>query len=521
MDVMEIDAASNTQVEKIRDFIVDKVHFAPARARFKVYIIDEVHKLSSASFNALLKTLEEPPPHVVFILATTHPHELLPTILSRCQRYDFRPFSLGQIRGHIDHVAAQEGFSLEPEASLCLARAAGGSMRDALVLLEQACAYCGQAVTTQAVTQMLGWLPAQTLEEALQHLQQGEAGRMMLMLQSLAETGQDFVRFVDQLVDQLRLLMLLKVQAVDSTYQELPENQQQSLVELAKALALPQILAWLRSLIDAQQAIREGGNPRLLCEMAMVQLASGAATTAPPPALEALQKRVEALEARPPAGGGVKPQTFAPPPMSTRPPEKAKTPESVPVKTPEPSTDPPGADEGPFRNPLTGGQTRARPPAPDKASAPPPDEQAVDAPKPPPVQSTQTRPPAPASKAGGEIDETDRPQDRALLKEFWTTLLSRVKQSNARLFAVLQEAWPDRFEPPRLLVLLPKDHQFHRDRIWESRSLIEQLSQELLGKEVKLECQFDTTGRKPSGDEEHRAMVKKASGLFAGKIVQP
>lgn len=537
LDVLEIDAASHTQVDKIRDFIVDKVHFAPARARFKVYIIDEVHKLSSSSFNALLKTLEEPPPHVVFVLATTHPHELLPTILSRCQRYDFRPFSLGQIRAHLNHVATTEGFVLEPEAGLALARAAGGSMRDALVLLEQAYAYCGDAVNTAAVIQMLGWLPAETLEHALGHLQRGEAGAIMGLLQSLAENGQDFVRFVDQMVDQLRILMLLKVQAADSTFHELPEGQQQSLTELAKTLGLPQILAWLRALIDSQQAIREGATPRLLCEMTLVQLASGSAAAAAGPGLEALQKRVEALEngarqgapAGKPAAGFVPPRpnldaprppvpapaAFAPPPPREAspafvppPPRESETFTPAPPREAAASSPrEPVAEkvEGPFVNPLEMGKTSARTPSP--APAPPPTRSEAPAP----------RPAAPAPVRNGSQSMNLSP----MLKDFWLNFLGQVNQKDKRLFALLQEAWPAEFTPPNLLLLLPDGHKFHRDNILQSRSLLEPMCKELLGQEVKLDCQFDATGRKASGDDEHRALVKKASGLFAGKIVQP
>ena len=138
LDVFEIDAASHTQVDKIRDFIVEKVHFTPVSARYKVYIIDEVHKLSTSSFNALLKTLEEPPSHVVFVLATTHPHEMPSTILSRCQRYDFRPLTAGEAEKHLLMIAGEEKINLEIDAARQLARAADGSLRDALVLFEQA-----------------------------------------------------------------------------------------------------------------------------------------------------------------------------------------------------------------------------------------------------------------------------------------------------------------------------------------------------------------------------------------------
>jgi len=156
LDVTEIDAASHTGVENVREVIIEKAGFAPVEGRHKIYVIDEVHKLSNAAFNALLKTLEEPPPHLVFILATTDPHDLPATIVSRCQRFDFRRISQRDIFERLQYVCAQEGYAAEPEALQMVAEAADGALRDALVILEQAAAFADGQLTAANVVTLLG-----------------------------------------------------------------------------------------------------------------------------------------------------------------------------------------------------------------------------------------------------------------------------------------------------------------------------------------------------------------------------
>jgi len=303
LDVFEIDAASHTQVDKIRDFIVDKVHFAPARAPFKVYIIDEVHKLSAASFNALLKTLEEPPPHVVFILATTHPHEVLPTILSRCQRYDFRPLSVAEIRARLTEVAQAEGTELHPDAAGLLARAADGSLRDALVLLEQALCFCGPTVEPGELERLLGLVPHVTLDCLVEHLLASDTRALLVLLHEQVEAGHDLARFANTALEHLRSLMLVRAGARDASLEALPEMARESLARQAEKVSLDQLMGWLKTLLELTQAIRDGGPPRLLWEMAAVQL-SGAAVAAAPTGLEGLIARVERLERRLSSAGG-------------------------------------------------------------------------------------------------------------------------------------------------------------------------------------------------------------------------
>jgi DNA polymerase-3 subunit gamma/tau len=510
LDVFEIDAASNTQVEKIRDFIVDKVHFAPSQARFKIYIIDEVHKLSSASFNALLKTLEEPPPHVVFVLATTHPQELLPTILSRCQRYEFKPFSLAQIRAHLTHVAEQEAFELESDACLLLARAAGGSMRDALVLLEQAHSYCGSKIPTSMVNQMLGWLPSESVHALVTTLAQGSAAGALKQLQELSDSGVDFTGLCDHLTESLRILMLLKVGSPDSSFHELSESQQTILSELATTVQVPQLLNWLRTLMDCRQKIAEGAAPRLACEVAFVGICVPS-VAAPGGSSDALLIRIEQLEKRLSSGA----------PLPAAVPERFKVPTSLSTKPIEPQA--PAVTAEPkvftppkelFVNPMEM-KARAETESPTVEVKPEsaPEPKLVEATKPEakPLFSPPKMAPAKAPAAAAQ------PKDA---KEFWLKFIERLRVRDKRMSAILVDASLSVFEPPVLTISFPGERAWHQEKTLESKALIEEVCQELLGQPVKLTVSRDASQQLPDDEARHQDLVKRATGLFGAKVVE-
>ncbi len=215
LDVIEIDAASNTGVDDIRG-LREKVNYSPNQARFKVYIIDEVHMLSNAAANALLKTLEEPPPHVIFILATTEVHKILATIMSRCQRFDFRRLSLANIVTEITRVCQGEGIKMDIESMRLVARSATGSMRDALNLLEQLTAYYGSEIGLRQVQATLGISGDQRVKELAKHLVNGDIPGGMAAINSVNNDGMDLRQFNRELVEYLRALLLAKTNAGDS-----------------------------------------------------------------------------------------------------------------------------------------------------------------------------------------------------------------------------------------------------------------------------------------------------------------
>ncbi len=203
LDVLELDAASNTQVEKVREAIIDTVALASSRDRFKVFILDEVHMLSTSSFNALLKTIEEPPAHVVFILATTEKHKVPATIVSRCQTFRFRPITVDEISNHLLDLAGAENIDLTPAAARIIAKNAGGAMRDALTLLDRAIAYSGERIDEKLVGEMLGLTPDELIAQAVNALTQKDSAALHQVFETLKNEGFDANAFLKDLKNTL------------------------------------------------------------------------------------------------------------------------------------------------------------------------------------------------------------------------------------------------------------------------------------------------------------------------------
>jgi len=239
LDVIEIDAASNRGIDEIRD-LREKVNYAPNQARYKVYIIDEVHMLTKEASNALLKTLEEPPPYIIFILATTEAHKVLPTILSRCQRFDFRRISQADMVSKITRICSGEGIHIEPEGLRLIAKVATGSLRDAENLLEQLTAYYGSEIELRQVQAMLGITGDWRAKELVKHIINNDISAGITTINSVNSDGLDLKQFNRELVEYLRGLLLIKTssdEAVDLTTEDINE-----LKDLADKASLPQIL---------------------------------------------------------------------------------------------------------------------------------------------------------------------------------------------------------------------------------------------------------------------------------------
>jgi DNA polymerase-3 subunit gamma/tau len=239
LDVIEVDAASNRGIDEIRN-LREKVNYAPNEARRKVYIIDEVHMLTKEASNALLKTLEEPPPHVVFILATTEAHKLLPTILSRCQRFDFHRYSLDNMVSVLSHVCEGEGIHVEVEGLKLIARAATGSLRDALNLLQQANTYYGNDINLAQVQALLGISGDQRAKEVVKHIINRDASAGITTINNVNSDGLDLRQFQRELVEYLRRLLIVKTGSSDSI--ELTAEDIKELKELASKAPLPVII---------------------------------------------------------------------------------------------------------------------------------------------------------------------------------------------------------------------------------------------------------------------------------------
>ncbi len=210
LDVIEIDGASNNSVDDVRE-LRDNVRYAPAKARYKIYLIDEVHMLSAQAFNALLKTLEEPPPHVKFIFATTEPQKVLPTILSRCQRFDLHRIPANLIAQHLQFIAHNEKFSLEPAAAHAIARGAEGGLRDAESMLDQLVSFCGDPISEADVLKVFGFTSEQTVADFTDKILRGATAEAIELLHDQCENGKDMMKLMSDLIAYLRDLLVFKV----------------------------------------------------------------------------------------------------------------------------------------------------------------------------------------------------------------------------------------------------------------------------------------------------------------------
>src|SRR5436190_2028075 len=244
VDVIEMDAASHTSVEDARE-IIERVQFRPTSGEYKVYIIDEVHMLSTAAFNALLKTLEEPPGHALFILATTENHKVPATILSRCQRFTFNRHTVAATALHLHSIAAEEQFTLEPGVAEAIARAATGSMRDALSVLDQLMAYGSGTITLDQVRGLIGATEAEEVAALVDALIGGDLSGALHAVAGVAQQGADLRQFARDVVERLRALMLLKAGG-DPELLDAGEDALAALQEQAAAGDLASFLGWLK-----------------------------------------------------------------------------------------------------------------------------------------------------------------------------------------------------------------------------------------------------------------------------------
>lgn len=434
-DVYELDAASRTGVENVREEIINRVHYAPTHGSYKIYIIDEVHMLSTAAFNALLKTLEEPPSHVVFILCTTDPQKVPDTIHSRCQRFDFHRLSVDEITARLGAVCVQEGVEFEPEALELISHQAEGGMRNALTSLEQLAAFGEGHVTLDGAHRILGSLDNEGLTEIVQALGKHDAGACFTWVSHYVETGADIAQFVQELAEHMRNLYLMSLTDADveisasTSAREVMESE----LELFGTERLSRALSVLG---DLMKELRATTNSRLAFEIALTRLLRPESDLT----LESLSERIEELEmkllstpslayaqgtpAAPVAAGAM--QTPAPvqsmqQPSAPQPavaqsqpvPQQAYT----PVQTPTPAAPAPAPRPVPAPQPMPA-------PQPTPAPQPVPSPQPAPAPQPMPAQAATSSPAASVPPAS--VDLTNA----AALQRMWHSVTSALRKSN-------------------------------------------------------------------------------------------
>jgi len=426
LDVIEMDAASNNSVDDIRE-LRESVVFAPVSGRHKVYILDEAHMLSTQAWNAFLKTLEEPPPNTVFVLATTEAGKVLPTVVDRCHRFDFARPAVEQLAAVIRRVSEAESIVIAPDAIALLARHATGSFRDALGTLEQLVTYAGEDIATEDVLAVLGVADADLLFGALDAIAAADPRAALLTAARLAQTGRDPLGFVRDLEAHARDLMIVQtLEEVPPELQITPERDGRLLAQSGRigTAAVTRLLDLLAAALDAT---RNGSDGRTQLELALVKAAAPAADSS----MQALAARIERLEAGlggPPAGRG---------------PAAARAESPMPPSEPAPSPESPAPPSAPS------------PEAPQPPSEPPP-------PAPPAPQTAAGGAPARAVAVAVSEPAGAPALELGGLRAVWPAVLETLQESNALCAALLADARPVAVDGEQVTVAFPASANFLR-----------------------------------------------------------
>jgi DNA polymerase-3 subunit gamma/tau len=320
LDVLEIDGASNNGVEQVRE-LRDNVRYAPSKGHFKIYIIDEVHMLTSAAFNALLKTLEEPPPHVKFIFATTEPQKVLPTILSRCQRFDLHRIPANLIAQHLQFISGKEKITLASAAAHAIAKGADGGLRDAESMLDQLVAFCGDKIEEPDVLNVFGFTSEQTVANFTEKILRGETPEALELLHTEAENGKDMMKLMSDLISYLRDLLVGKVKP-EALADDLNPELQKSLEAQAAMIETDRLLELIDQFAVTEGRMKWAPNKRLHFEVAVIK----AIQTLNQVTLNEVIENLAALRAGKAPSQSAPPAKSSPKPPPTPPPVKAEVP---------------------------------------------------------------------------------------------------------------------------------------------------------------------------------------------------
>ncbi|MFO7578371.1 MAG: DNA polymerase III subunit gamma/tau [Pelovirga sp.] len=348
IDVLEIDGASHNGVDDIRE-LREAVRYLPSQARYKIIIIDEVHMLSNSAFNALLKTLEEPPAHVKFIFATTEPHKIPLTILSRCQRFDFRKIGLPALQSRLRYIVDQEKIVISDTGLAAIARHGGGSMRDALSALDQVIACCGDRVEDEALQHLLGQVSSRLLLATVTAIMQRAPQELLELVRQVDDLGHSFRQFCQQLVAMIRALVVLKVVDKPADLLDFSEAELAGLRPLAAPVCLEELQRILLLLIRTEAELAGSSYPRLTMEVALIRLASlpeGIDITTLIQRLESLEQTLAGRTTVPAGTGPVAAPRSAAPPRPETPSHASAPPESPPLPEEPPALDPDDAPGG-------------------------------------------------------------------------------------------------------------------------------------------------------------------------------
>ena len=471
VDVIEIDAASNRGIEEIRE-LRDRIRLAPTEGRYKVYIIDEAHMLTTEAANALLKTLEEPPEHAVLVLVTTEPHRLPATILSRCQRFDFRRVSQKEIVTRLHHIAQVEGITVEEPALALIAGSADGSVRDAESILDQLISFASGPITAADVVSVLGIVEEQTARQFADAIFARQVGECLALVSKVVDEGKDVRQVTRTLIDHFRDLLVVTTGARDADLLDTTASRLATLTAQAERTTTENILRTLNILSATESEARFSPQPRLLLEIALIRLCRPDMD----PSLEGLLARVQSLEQR--AGS---PPTQAPP-------------------TDQKPSAPPRAPETPQRK-----ATPSRPagPADSKAEVP------VAAPADAPLSAV------PAHRPDIGVEDVRRQ---------WGRVLEEIKRTKMFCHALIIEGIPLRVEASTLVVGLRPGYNFHVENLHrpENRTVVEDAVERVLQHRLHLQCMIHEgpTPAISTAPIDGDSFVTKTAQLFGGQILE-
>ena len=447
MDVLEIDGASNNGVEQVRE-LRDNVKYAPSRCRYKIYYIDEVHMLTTGAFNALLKTLEEPPEHVKFIFATTEPNKILPTIISRCQRFDLRRIPNAVIAKHLLHIAKLERVNLDEKAAYAIGKGAEGGMRDAQSMLDQLVAFCGEHITEQDVLDVFGFTSGESVAQLARHILESDTVGALRAVYEQNEAGKELGRFLGDLIQHFRTLLVQQADP-EAAAEDLSPEVAEEVVAQAAAASTEQLLRIVDGLAEVDARMRWASNKRLHFELGVIAAVQSLNEVS-------ISDVIDALD-----GGS----TAGLPKMVSKPQPAVMVRRTVEPVKPQPTV------------------VREEKVAPMAQKAP---EPVAPAPAPAPVEEVM-------------------PETREAVSEadFWPQLIATMQERRPLAVSWLQNGTMLGITRNTIKVGFPPTESFARDSLLRPAqvSFLESLAQELLGKAMKFEFVLDASLKPPAFSE--------------------
>jgi len=496
LDVLEIDGASNNSVDQVRE-LRENVRFAPVRGKFKLYIVDEVHMLTPQAFNALLKTLEEPPSHVKFVFATTEPHRVLPTILSRCQRFDLRRIPAQIIAKHLTFIAEKEGIHLDPDAAAAIAVAAEGGLRDAESMLDQLVAFCGDKIGEKEVLEVFGLTSEHVVVDLIRAILQQNASKALSVTHQQAEAGKDLSKLLADLLGFLRNLLVYQIDP-PSLHEEISEHARQALDEFAPLVSPEKLLRLIEQISEIETSIRWASNKKLHLEIALIR----GIQTLGEIGLESVIDALEELRGSGSSSSSARVSNDRTPPAQKSPRMAADSPPGVEIRrqAPEPN-DPAGKSS-------------------DLTTATRPESLAGSEP------GTSNSP----SITKTEMEELSEVES-ASLESSWIRILQEVSSRRPLVLSWIENASPLTFESGTLTVGFPKDQAIAIESLSRSgtKTFLEAICGEVLGQACKLQFELKegltpiTRPAAPKPDDpmedfKNDPLIQKALELFKAEI---